>query len=143
MRAGSIYRKAGGMNDPAQMELSFSDRISEATHSFATCKGMAKGLAETVADPNARLHLAKAFCGSALKRYWQEVCKRHRCPWEIRVPPVSLDLTDEPTFSLAQAAGDAAATFPILQAGYLISWLMASLPTWLSDGSGPEASSAS
>ncbi len=123
MRAGRLYRKAGRMSDPAQMELGFSDRLSEATHAFATCKGMAKGLAETVADPAARLHLAKAFCGSALNRYWQEVCKRHRCSWEIRIPSVSLDLPDGPTFSLARAAGDAAATFPILQAGYLISSL--------------------
>ncbi|MBN1104456.1 MAG: N-6 DNA methylase [Deltaproteobacteria bacterium] len=84
---------------------------------------MAKGIAETEADPAARVHLAQAFCGSALSRFWQKTCEQNRCSWEIRTPPVSLDLHDSETLSLARAAGDAAAGYPILQSGYLISSL--------------------
>ncbi|MEW6663805.1 MAG: N-6 DNA methylase [Thermodesulfobacteriota bacterium] len=109
------------MRDPAQMEFRFGYSLSGSDSSFAACKGMARGVADTMADPVARLHLAHAFCGSALNRYWQGVCDRYRCSWEIRTPPVPLDLADGATSSLARAAGDAAANLPVLQAGYLVS----------------------
>ena len=111
------------MSDPAQMELGFSDVLLAEGYAFADCKGMAKGVAENISDPTIRLHLAQAFCGSALSRYWQEVCGRHRCSWEIRTPPFTLELPDAATFSLSRATGAAAARFPALQAGYLISSL--------------------
>lgn len=111
------------MRDPAQMELGFNDYLPEDTDTFAACKGMAKGAAETVPDSAARLHLAKAFCGASLENYWQQVCKRHRCSWQIRTPPDALEVPNTATLSLARAAGEAAAGFPVLQAGYLISSL--------------------
>ena len=109
------------MSGPAQMELEFRDLPSAQSDAFAVCKDKAKEVAENLSDPAVRLHRSQAFCGCVLKSYWQEISRQHRCSWEIRTPPISLDLPDEATFSLARTAGIAAAVFPVLHAGYLIS----------------------
>lgn len=109
------------MSDAAQLELGFGEVLSVHSDSLAYWKSMAKGIAENVSDPTARVHLAQAFCGCVLSSYWQEISKQHRCPWEIRTPPVPLELLEAGTFSVSRAAGAAAAGFPILHAGYLIS----------------------
>ena len=111
------------MRDPAQMEFGFRDILSAEGCAFAKCKDVAKGVAEGISDPTKRHHVAQAFCGSSLNHYWQEICDRHRCSWKIRTPPSLLELPDAATFCLSRVAGTAAARFPVLQAGYLISSL--------------------
>jgi hypothetical protein len=74
-----------------------------------------------VPNPTARLRLAQALCESALSSYWDEVCKQHRCSWEIFSPPVPLEALDEATFAVARDIGTASAGFSVLRAGYLIS----------------------
>ncbi|RJQ61799.1 MAG: hypothetical protein C4530_05740 [Desulfobacteraceae bacterium] len=82
---------------------------------------MAKGVAESISNPAARLRLAQAFCSCALINYWQEVCRQHRCLWEIRKPPISFELLNVATLAVARSAGAAAARSSVLYAGYLIS----------------------
>jgi adenine-specific DNA-methyltransferase len=109
------------MSKPAQLRLGFGGVPLTEDSSFAAWKGMAKGVAENVLNPTARLHLAQAFCECALTGYWEEVCEQHRCSWEIRTPPVPLEPMDGATFAVARDAGTAAAGFSVLHAGYLIS----------------------
>jgi adenine-specific DNA-methyltransferase len=109
------------MSNLAQLRLAFGGVPSTEDSSFAAWKSMAKGVAENVPNPTSRLHLAQAFCESALTGYWEEVCKQHRCSWQIRIPSVLLEPLDGPTFALARSAGAAAAGFSVLHAGYLIS----------------------
>lgn len=122
MRAG-LHRKKATMGNLAQIQLDFDDILTGGDISFATWKAVAKGLAESEPDGTARVHLARAFCASALTTYWQQVCKQRDCTWEVRTPPVSVDVPTNAILSLAQATGVAAAVCPLLHAGYLISSL--------------------
>lgn len=121
MRTRRFYRKDLLMSGPAQMELEFRDLPAGQSDAFAACKDMAKEVAENLSDPAARLNQSQAFCGCVLNSYWQEISGQHRCSWDIRTPPIPLELPDAATFSLARVAGIAAAAFPVLHAGYLIS----------------------
>lgn len=109
------------MSYPSQLRLGFVDIPSKQDISFALWKSLAKGIAEKVSDPIARLHLAQAFCGSAITCYWQEICKQSRCPWDIQPPPIPFEPLDSKAFSASHDAGVAAARLPVLEAGYVIS----------------------
>lgn len=121
---GKEFTRKKAMSNLAQIQFDFPDSILKGnSFAFAAWKVMAKVIAESSPDSTARLHLAQAFCGSALNAYWQKVCEQHGCSWEIRTPPVSLDINHEAILSFACATGTAAASFPVLDAAYLISSL--------------------
>lgn len=124
MRGKGLHRKSA-MSNLAQIRFDFPGSNSHEGNSFAFAawKAMAKGIAESAPDSAARLHLAQAFCGSALNAFWQKVCEQHGCSWEIRTPPVSLDITHEAILAFACATGTSAVNSPVLDAGYLISSL--------------------
>ena len=131
MRTRKFCRKDLQMSGPAQMDLEFSDLLLGQSDAFAACRDMAKEVAENLSDPAARLQQSQVFCGCVLNSYWQEISGQHRCPLEIRTPPVPLELPDAAIFSLARIAGITAAAFPVLHAGYLIrSIYSAMLPGW-------------
>lgn len=109
------------MSYPSQLRLGFVDIPSKQDISFAVWKSLAKGIAEKASDPTARLHLAQAFCGSALTAYWQEICKQNLCPWDVRTPPIPFEPLEPAAFSASCDAGVAAAGLPVLEAGYVIS----------------------
>ncbi len=123
MRGNLFYKKSAVMSSLAQIQFDFSDTLKREGGSFPVLKAMAKGVAENEPEITARLHLAQVFCGVALNSYWQGVCKSYDSSWEIRTPPIPLDINSDAILSLASTAGTVASAFPILEAGYLLSSL--------------------
>lgn len=111
------------MSNPAYIQFDFPDSIKKEVNPFAIWKAVTKGMAESECGVAARFELAQTFCGSVLNSYWEETCKKHSCSWEIHTAPVPLATPHDSILFLARAIGTAAANFPVLNAGYLISSL--------------------
>ncbi|ENM5727178.1 Eco57I restriction-modification methylase domain-containing protein [Vibrio mimicus] len=110
----------------------FQDILSESEEPlvrYDACKSMARGYANSIADDEQRLGVARSYCAVLVTSYWNEINSRHSSKLKIFPVPNNTFLADiaSDAEEVAKSTGRVIAQFPDIDSGFLIGSIYTSM----------------